>query len=142
MRKGDGNRAFQLKTEAGGIEITERHYAPQWRVEPFSNAIRHGGRVYTTIGDRKLGVAAFDITTGNLLWSRSGFAPGNLIKIGEKLLILDEKGRLALGRLREDGLEIEARHRIEAQRVWTPPTLEDGRLFLRTRRALTALALE
>ncbi|MDJ0841170.1 MAG: PQQ-like beta-propeller repeat protein [Acidobacteriota bacterium] len=141
MRKGDGSRAFRLADEGPDYTIEERYYDPKWRVEPFSNALRIEDRIYTTIGDRRTGVAAFDIQTGEVSWTHAGFAPGNLIMVGNKLLIQDEKGRLALAVPTENGLTIEAEHTFDVKRLWTPPTFQDQKLYIKTRRELIALAL-
>jgi hypothetical protein len=74
-------------------------------------------------------------------WQERGFAKGQLVKVGEKLILLDEDGTLALIEATPAGLRVLAKEPILQRASWTPPTLSGSTLYLRDRKSLMALDL-
>ena len=77
-----------------------------------------------------------DVHTGELAWQERGFAKATLVGAGEKVVLLDEDGTLALVRLSPEKLEVRARAPMLSWPARTPPTLVGTRLYLRDWREL------
>ena len=81
------------------------------------------------------------LRSGQVLWQERGFAKGQLVKSGEKLILLDEDGTLALIDTTPAGLRVLAKVSLLQRASWTPPTLSGSKLYLRDRKSLMALDL-
>ena len=86
-------------------------------------------------------VTAADAATGAIAWQERGFARASLVGIGDKLLILDEDGVLALATPRADGLTVHARAEVLSNKAWTVPTVVGTRVYLRDRVTIKAIEL-
>jgi len=70
--------------------------------------------------------------TGEECWARRGFGKGQLLLVDGHLIVLGERGKLAVVEASEEGYNEIASAQVLRERCWTPPTLSDGRLFVRT----------
>ena len=137
-----GSRVLKLTRAAGKVNVEEVWANKRVRIH-FGNAVRIGDRVYASNGD--FGAAPFaavDIKTGDMTWRDRSVARSSLIAVGDRLLILDEDGQLALARPTADGLTVLAKAPVLSNRAWTPPTLSGTRLLLRDRKEIVALELK
>jgi outer membrane protein assembly factor BamB len=82
-----------------------------------------------------------NIRSGQVAWQERGFAVGQLVKTGERLILLDEDGTLALIEAAPAGLKVIAKVSLLQHASWTPPTLSGSKLYLRDRKSLMALDL-
>ncbi len=138
---GNASRALKLARKAGATEVQELWSTNRMRLQ-FSNAVRLGGRIYGSSGD--FGPAPFtalDLSTGAVLWRNRSLARASVIAVGERLLLLDEDGNLALASAGEAGLTIHARAKLLDNPAWTPPTLVGTTLYLRDRKVILAVDL-
>ena len=75
-------------------------------------------------------------------WASKDPAFGSLIRAGDKLIVLSEKGELLLAAASPVEFKPLARARVLSGVCWTPPALADGRLYIRNARGeLRCLAL-
>jgi hypothetical protein len=66
----------------------------------------------------------------------------NLLLIGkERVIWLDENGRLGLAAISPKGFTVQAEHEILKNPAWTAPTLAGSRLYLRDTSRIVALEL-
>ena len=65
----------------------------------------------------------------------------NSLRVGGRLLMLEEGGRLLLATPGPTGLTIDAEHQLFEARAWTPPTLVKDRLYIRNRTDIMAYRL-
>ena len=88
-------------------------------------------------------LACVELATGNEKWRQRGFGTGSVAVADGRLLVLGDKGQLALAEItpgsyreisRADGI-------VGGQRTWTVPTVADGRLYLRDEAKLVCLNL-
>ena len=108
----------------------------------FTTGLRIGGHVYVASGDfGPVPLTAVDVRTGEVAWRDREFARANLVKVGDKALVLDEEGVLGLVTFSPDGLTVHSRHRLVQDLAWTPPSVVGGRLYLRTPKEVLAVAL-
>jgi outer membrane protein assembly factor BamB len=92
-------------------------------------------------GFDKAFLKCIDAATGETSWTRRGLGKGSLIKADGKLIVLSERGKLAL--LAADPAEVRelATHQALTGRCWTQPTLAGGSLYLRNGAEIVAFDL-
>ena len=101
-----------------------------------------GDRIYASNGDfGSAPFAAIDIHTGEMTWRDRSVTRSTLVGAGNRLIILDEDGNLALVTPGETGLTVHVKAQILHERAWTVPTLIGTTLFVRDRHQIMALNL-
>jgi hypothetical protein len=106
------------------------------------NLLPIGDYVYASSGDfGPAPLTAVNIATGEIAWQRRTFAKANFLRVGGKVIVLDEDGKLAIVRLTPEGVKVLAESEQLANPAWTPPTLSGSTLFLRDRASIEALDL-
>jgi outer membrane protein assembly factor BamB len=98
--------------------------------------IRIGGYLYVFNGEAKMKTdfRCIHLATGELKWSRADPAFGSLIAADGKLVIFTEKGEILLGEPSATELKVLGRSQVLGGVCWTPPSLADGKLFVRNAR--------
>jgi hypothetical protein len=86
-----------------------------------------------------LGISLVDARIGRV--DRRAFARLSIVQLGQKVLVLDEKGVLGLVSLSETGLTVHSRMQLPVEKAWTAPSLVGRRVYVRTNTALFALEL-
>jgi len=104
----------------------------------INSAILLGGHLY---GFRGGVLKSVDVATGEERWRARGFQRGSVIAAGGRLLVLGERGRLALvEETPEAYVELGSVHVLKG-RSWTPPSVARGRLYVRNHEELVCLDL-
>lgn len=136
-----GSRVLRLTRGQGAVKVEEVWANRRVRVH-FGNAVRLDNRIYASNGDFGAApFAAIDIATGEMAWRDRSVSRATIIGVGNKLLILDEDGTLALATPGDAGLVIHAKANILGGRAWTAPTLSGTTLYLRDLKQIVALDL-
>jgi outer membrane protein assembly factor BamB len=136
-----GSRVLELH-QSGGKTTVKELWHNQKLQSHFSAVIRHGDHLYFTSGyNGPAFLTCVNIRSGQVAWQERGFAKGQLVKTGEKLILLDEDGTLALIEEAPAGVKVLAKVPLLQRVSWTPPTLSGSKLYLRDRRVLMALDL-
>jgi outer membrane protein assembly factor BamB len=136
-----GSRVLRLTRRQGSVNVEEVWANRRVRVH-VGNAVRLGNRIYASNGDFGAApFAAIDIATGDMAWRDRSVSRATIIGVGNKLLILDEDGTLALATPGDAGLVIHAKASILGARAWTAPTLSGTTLYLRDLKQIVALEL-
>lgn len=136
-----GSKALQLSQSGGNTTVKQLWSSNRMRLH-HGNAIRIGNTIYGSSGDfGPAPLTAIDVKSGNVLWQDRAFKKANLIYTGQKLLVLDEDGILALASVSPERLQVDARLELLRNNAWTAPALAGTRLFLRDRHTITALDL-
>jgi outer membrane protein assembly factor BamB len=133
------NRVFVSSgydTGAGLLEVTRTDSG--WKAEAvwtsrglknqFSSSVLLDGTLYGF--DNKV-LKAVDLATGEERWRQRTEGHGSLIAADGHLIILGEKGRLALAEVNPKEYVEQSAVQILNGKCWTSPTLVDGNLFLR-----------
>jgi len=132
MGEGDGSRALRLTRAADGTHVEEVYYNPRSGVEPYANAVRAEGVIYTSLGSgRRARFVAIDAGSGEVLWEKTGVGTVNSLMAGEHLIVLGEQGRLLLCRPDRTAPNVVADATIQTERSWTAPSLAGTQLFIR-----------
>jgi outer membrane protein assembly factor BamB len=138
---GGGSRMLRLTRSGGATTVEELWFSRKMRLH-FGNAVRSGGYVFGSSGD--FGPAFFTaaaVETGELLWRERGLAKASVVLAGDKLVLLDENGVLALAAPTTEGLGVISKVQLFDGVSWTVPTLAGTTLYARDRKQLVALDL-
>jgi outer membrane protein assembly factor BamB len=133
-----GARVVQLKVEDGKTVPETLWYSRKMRLH-HGNAIGVGDYIYGSSGD--FGPAFFmamNMRTGDIAWRQRGFKKATFVRAGDKFIILDEDGQLALATGTPEGLTVHAETKISEPYSWAAPTLVDGKLYVRDRKHIMA----
>jgi len=133
-----GSQTVRLKRVGGKTEVEA--IAANKSMKIFHNtALRVGDFVYGSTG---ADLMAHNIRSGEIVWTEEGFPKANLLLIGkERVIWLDENGRLGLAAISPKGFTVQAEHPILKNPAWTAPTLAGSRLYLRDTSRIVALEL-
>jgi outer membrane protein assembly factor BamB len=82
-----------------------------------------------------------DAITGKEKWKARGFERGSLIVAGGHLIVLGERGKLALVEATPEAFKEVASVEILRGKCWTSPTLANGKLYLRNQKEMVCLDL-
>jgi outer membrane protein assembly factor BamB len=99
----------------------------------LSPGILLGDYLYAFSGEAKKNTdfRCVHVPSGRLEWQTKDPAFGSVICAGGHLLALSEKGELLLGQPSPEGPQWLARAKVLSGTCWTPPTLANGRLYVR-----------
>ena len=137
-----GSRLLQFDALDAPGPATELWHTNQVRFH-FMTPVLFDEVVYGSSGDfGPVPLTAIDLATGDVLWRSREFARANLVRVGDRALLLDEDGELALVGLSAEGVEVLSRTQLVDERAWTPPTVVGNRVYVRTRTQVMALELD
>lgn len=127
-------------TGAALLQIRRTEVAEVWRSKgmknQFSSSVLHDGIVY---GFDNATLKAIDAATGNERWKQRGFGHGSLILAGGNLIVLSDRGKLALVQATPEEYRELGTAQVLDGKCWTAPSLADGRLYMRNEEHLVAL---
>jgi outer membrane protein assembly factor BamB len=136
-----GSRVLELHQSDGKSTVKELWHNQKLQAH-FGTVVRHDDYLYFISGyDGPAFMTCVNMRSGQVAWQERGFARGQLVKTGEKLILLDEEGTLALVEATPAGLKVLAKESILQSPSRTPPTLSGSKLYLRDRKSLMALDL-
>jgi len=108
----------------------------------YSSMVLQGEIIYGVSGyQASPRMTALNARSGRVVWRQRGFAVAHVLAAGDRLLILDEDGRLALATPAPDGLTIDAEAPVLTAPARTAPTVVGTTLYARDLRSLVALDL-
>jgi outer membrane protein assembly factor BamB len=108
----------------------------------YGSSVRIGDYVYGPSGYSAAPLmVAMNARTGELVWRKRGFALANVIGAGDRLLILDDEGTLALATPGPDDLKVHAKARVLSAPARTSPTIVGNILYARDQKSIVALDL-
>lgn len=124
--------SLQGKTIKQDWLSTDAKYPHEWFA--FATHFIHNDDIYFLTKNRKpqgTGLYCIDAKTGKRKSLDAKHAFGNLLGVGDKLLMLSEEGELIWGTLSQSGFEESFRKKILEGLCWAKPVLTDGRLYAR-----------
>jgi outer membrane protein assembly factor BamB len=140
VSSGYGRGCGLLKIEAdgpGGFRA-RRVFENNQLCSHFASPVRYRDHVY---GFNESALTCMDLRTGAVRWHESGFQKGSLLRVDGYLLVLGERGNMAL----LEASPREGRPLATAQpfrgHCWTMPALAGGRLFVRNEQQVLCLDL-
>jgi hypothetical protein len=79
--------------------------------------------------------------TAQRKWSKRGYGKGSLIIVDEKLLVLSDRGKLAMIEATPKGFKELAQAKVLEGKSWTSPTFADGKIYLRNQKEMACYDL-
>jgi outer membrane protein assembly factor BamB len=132
-----GAKVVRLKTDGAEVSAEELWSGRQMRSH-FGSAVALVGRIY---GFDTATLRCLDAETGESCWAKRRLGKGSLIYADGMFLVLSERGMLVLLEATPEAYRELASHQVLEGRCWTPPSLSEGRLYLRNHSELVALDL-
>ncbi len=103
----------------------------------FSSSIFYEGHFY---GFNNTRLVCMDFKKGKTQWSQAGFNKGSLLGIDGHMIVLGERGKLALVELNPNEYREKSKTSIFPRtKCWTVPTVANGRLFARNEQEMVCL---
>ena len=142
-----GARIVEPRLVNGEWRVSQRWSTEKLRIHHWNSqrfGPESGDYVIGAFGEGVTPLSAVDAKTGEVLFRKRGFPKLNMVKVGDRLLSLDEEGKLSLlAPSREDALVLGSRQVFEAT-SWTAPTVVERegavRVYLRDKREIVALS--
>jgi outer membrane protein assembly factor BamB len=91
-------------------------------------SVLYKGAIY---GFSETALACIDAQTGETKWTKKGLGRGSVALADGKLIVLGEKGALAIAEASPEGYKELASSTILKSKCWTVPVLANGRIFAR-----------
>ncbi|MHB8900240.1 MAG: PQQ-binding-like beta-propeller repeat protein, partial [Thermoguttaceae bacterium] len=136
-RNTTGSTLFQFSLEGGKFQAE-----PVWESRDMKNYLSTcllvDGHLY---GFNATRLTCLNFESGEASWRESGFNKGSLIAAGKRLIILGERGELALAEAATDQYREISKFQLFDSLTWVVPTLADGRLYVRSDTELVCLDL-
>ena len=102
----------------------------------FSSSVYYDGYLY---GFDDSTLKCIEAETGEMKWRTRGFGHGSLFYADDHLIVLSDRGLLALIEATPSSFIEKARAQVIRGKAWTVPTLAGGRLYVRNEREMLAL---
>jgi outer membrane protein assembly factor BamB len=134
-----GMRRVGLSRQSGDWEIEERWTSTG--LKPYySDFVVHEGHAYGFDGNF---LAAIDVESGERVWKGGRYGGGQLLLLPEQdlLLVVSERGELALVAAVPDAFEEVARFAALAGKTWNHPVVVGGLLLVRNSEEMAAFRL-
>ncbi len=135
-----GNRVFVSSNYGRGcalIDFTDDNPRLVWEntnmASHFSGFVYIEGYIYGNSGSAISRSGLFrciDIDTGEIQWSEN-MGLGSLIAVGDKLILLNERGRLSVAEISPEAYREISFVELPQDLYWSPPVFVGGYLFIR-----------
>jgi outer membrane protein assembly factor BamB len=130
-----GAALYRVKADEQGTGI-EQVWRNREMKNKFSSSVLHDGHIYGF--DEKM-LTCIVAATGEPKWQARGLGHGSLIYADGFLVVLGDKGTLALVEATPGEYREKARAQVFDGKTWTLPSLAGGKLYLRDEHELVAL---
>jgi outer membrane protein assembly factor BamB len=104
----------------------------------FNDFVHRDGFLYGLDSGR---LVCLDAATGKQRWKDGSYGAGQLLLVGDQLLVQAESGEVALVAATPDGFKEVARREVLTDKTWNHPVVANGRLFVRNGREVVCLDL-
>jgi len=125
---GTGSARISVSRDGAGKWSAKQVWRTNRLKSKFANPILHQGHVYG-LDDGIM--ACLDATTGDLKWKDGKYGHGQILLVGDLLLIMAESGEVVLLDPRPDGLRELTRFTALTDKTWNPPALAGEYLLVR-----------
>jgi len=136
-RNSTGSALFELSLD-GGSPKAELVWESRNMKNYLSTCVLLDGHLY---GFNATRLTCMDFETGDSKWRESGFNKGSLIAADGRLIILGERGNLALAEATPEEYREISKFQLFDTLTWIVPTLANGRLYVRNEAELVCLDL-
>ncbi|MCY3872201.1 MAG: PQQ-binding-like beta-propeller repeat protein [Gemmatimonadetes bacterium] len=122
-----GAALLQISREGDGLSV-KKVWESRGMKNHFGTSLLIGDYIY---GFDNAILKCIEAETGKEQWKHRGYGKGTLIYADGQLIILSDKGKLALADASPTEFREKARAQVLSGKCWTPPTLANGKIFVR-----------
>ena len=134
----DKGAALLQITKSGDSWQVDRVWSNRHFRNHFNASVTQDGYVYGF--DNNL-LKCLDAKSGEAKWKARGYNKGSLLLADGMLVILGEKGKLALVEVTPEAYNELAAAQVLSGKCWTAPSLSNGRLYARSQSELVSIDL-
>lgn len=136
----EGTRKIRLSSDTSGAWTVNEEWTSRGLKPYYNDLVVHRGIAFGF--DRNI-LAAMDVTTGDRAWKGGRYGNGQVLLLPEQdlLLVLSERGELALVRASAEGFEEVAGMQALEGKTWNHPIVVDGVVYLRNAQEAAAYRL-
>jgi outer membrane protein assembly factor BamB len=128
-----------VQVRCNGDQFTvEEVWKNRRQVMKFSNPVVANGHIYGLSGGK---LVCLDPNDGKVLWKGDDYGSGQLLLVGDLLVVTGEHGEVALVAAKSDGFQELARMDALAGKTWNTPALAGNQLFLRNHKEMACYEL-
>jgi outer membrane protein assembly factor BamB len=137
---GYGTRRIAVSVQPAGTWTVEETWTSRGLKPYYNDLVVHRGTAYGFDGSI---LAAIDVATGNRAWKGGRYGNGQLLLLPDQdlLLVLSERGELALVRASAERFEELARVQALEGKTWNHPIVADGVVYVRNAQEAAAYRL-
>ncbi len=137
--QGSGLRRLSCKRKGDSWQLTERYTSKN--LKPYFNDFSILDR--NAYGFDGSVLACIDLATGERVWKGGRYGNGQMLLLADQalMLVLGEKGQLALVEAKPTGFKEVAKAEALAGITWNHPVLVDGVLLVRNGKEMSAIQL-
>jgi outer membrane protein assembly factor BamB len=96
----------------------------------FNSSILWNGHIFG-MNDNEKTLACLDASSGETVWAQEGFGKGSVALADGKLIVLSEKGEMAIAEASPAGYKELSRAQVLGGKCWTVPVISGGRIYAR-----------
>jgi outer membrane protein assembly factor BamB len=133
-----GGVLLEVSRAADGTAAVAQVWASREMKNHFNTTVFHEGHLY---GFDNATFKALDVATGKTKWAHRGFGKGSLLLADGLLLVLSDRGVLALVEASPEGYRELGRVQAMNGKSWTSPAIAAGRIILRDQDEIVAYDL-
>lgn len=133
------NGAAVLRIKRDGDQFAvEEVWQNRYLASKFSNPVLHDGHIY---GINYTILTSIDAATGQRRWKDGRFGHGQVLLVGDVVLVLGEAGDVALVAADPAAYRELARMKVFTGKTWNTPALAGNQLFVRNHREMACYEL-
>lgn len=122
-----GAALLQIAQQGDGLSV-KKVWESRGMKNHFGTSLLIGDYIY---GFDNAILKCIEAKTGKEQWKRRGYGKGTLIYAEGQLIILSDKGKLALADVSPTEFREKASVQVLSGKCWTPPTLANGKIYVR-----------
>jgi len=131
----DGNKIFISAVRSTGFIVLEVQNNKATLINKgssmkndYSSSIYYDGHIY---GFHIAALQCISVKTGEKKWTKRGYGKGSLIRVGNQLLVLSDKGKLIQVKATPEAFTEMGNIQAIVGKSWTAPSFSDGKIYLR-----------
>ena len=132
---GVGAAAVKINKTGNAFAVKEIWRKPNQLMNHWSTPVYKDGYLYGMFSFKEYGngpVKCVQLATGNEIWSKEGFGPGNVILADDRLIALGDAGQLVILEATPQAYREISRFQALTGKCWSTPVLSEGRIYVRS----------
>lgn len=135
---GVGCAMLKVSRQENGTFQVEELWRNRWLKAKFSSSVVHNGYLYGLDGPI---MACLELATGKRMWKGGRYGFGQLILVGDSVIVLTERGELVQVAASPERHHELARFQAIEGKTWNHPAYANGRLYVRNDREMACYLL-